>query len=163
MGLAAFVLPKKSRKSALVELKKINPLARLKKLEKKPSKISPTFQRQTLAALNGKLFHPINTDTRLLTPFQRKILEATRLVKRGQTRSYAWAAKRAGSPKGCRAAGQALHYNPIPLFIPCHRIVSSNGNLGGFGSGIQWKIKLLKKEGVPIESSREDSYRVGKV
>ncbi len=162
-GVLAFILPKKTRKSALQELKRIFPLVRLNCFGNKESKITSDFQGKLSAALVGKAFRPIPLDTRLSTPFQRKILNATRLVKKGQTRSYAWVAQKAGSPRGCRAAGQALNRNPIPLFIPCHRIVASNRNLGGFGSGIQWKIKLLKAEGVPIETPGEDSYRVGKV
>ena len=67
-------------------------------------------------------------------------------MKPGQTMSYGEIARKAGKPGAARAAGQACGANPIPLIIPCHRIVTSDGRLGGFSCGLAWKEKLLDAE-----------------
>ena len=82
-----------------------------------------------------------------LTPFQRKVLEVVKTILSGETRSYKWVAERIGNPKAARAVGQALKKNPYPGIIPCHRVIRSNGKLGGYSKGMQKKRKLLKKEG----------------
>ncbi len=80
------------------------------------------------------------------TAFQRSVWEATRLIPYGETRSYAWLAAVIGQPKAARAVGQALGKNPIPVIIPCHRVVVGNGGMGGFSGGIQMKGFLLGLE-----------------
>ncbi len=89
-------------------------------------------------------------DLRALTPFQRSVLLAARAVPRGQVATYAEIAQRVGKPRAFRAVGQALRHNPIPIVLPCHRVISSDGTLGGYGGalGSQRKIELLKLEGV---------------
>lgn len=81
-----------------------------------------------------------------LTPFQRKVLEVVKTIPYGETRSYKWVAERIGKPKAARAIGQALKKNPYPIIIPCHRIIRSDGSLGGYSKGIRKKKRLLKKE-----------------
>lgn len=81
------------------------------------------------------------------TPFQRRVWQTTRTIPYGETRSYAWVAERMGCPRAARAVGQALGRNPLPLLIPCHRVVASNGSLGGFTGGLEIKRKLLGLEG----------------
>ena len=73
------------------------------------------------------------------TPFQRACWEACRGIPRGETRTYAWLAAAAGSPAAVRAAGQAMRRNPLPIVVPCHRVVASGGRPGGFSgsSGAQ--------------------------
>lgn len=66
------------------------------------------------------------------TPFQRKCWEACRTIPYGQTRTYAWLAEQAGSPRAVRAAGQAMRRNPMPVVVPCHRVVGAGGWIGGF-------------------------------
>lgn len=85
-----------------------------------------------------------------ITPFQRRVLEATRRVPRGQVRTYAQIARQIGQPKAVRAVGQALRRNPIPIVVPCHRVVASDGTLGGYGGNLrdQRKVDLLRLEGV---------------
>jgi len=83
------------------------------------------------------------------TDFQKRVWEATRTVPYGETRSYAWLARKVNNPKSSRAVGQALSANPLPLFIPCHRILRSDGSIGGFSYGIQTKHFLGKLEGIP--------------
>ncbi len=80
------------------------------------------------------------------TPFQRAVWQATRQIPYGQTRGYAWVADRAGNPKAARAAGQALARNPLPVIIPCHRVLAGDGQLGGFSGGLAMKKFLLKLE-----------------
>jgi len=82
-------------------------------------------------------------DLRIATPFQRRVLAATRRVPPGQVVSYGEIARRIRQPKASRAVGQALNRNPIPIVIPCHRIVSSSGDLGGYAGGLTIKRKLL--------------------
>ena len=80
------------------------------------------------------------------SPFRKKVLEAQRKIPYGHTRSYREVAKMAGHPKAIRAAGSANANNPLPLYFPCHRVINSNGQLGGFGWGIDVKQYLLGLE-----------------
>jgi len=67
-------------------------------------------------------------------------------IRAGETRSYAWVAEQIGKPKATRAVAQALHRNPWPLIIPCHRVISSDGKLGGYAYGVELKRLLLLLE-----------------
>jgi O-6-methylguanine DNA methyltransferase len=80
------------------------------------------------------------------TEFQRAVWKEIRKIPRGQTRTYGEIAAAIGRPNAVRAVGSACGANPIPLWIPCHRVVAKNG-LGGFGSGLPWKKMLLELEG----------------
>jgi O-6-methylguanine DNA methyltransferase len=80
------------------------------------------------------------------TEFQRAVWNELKKIPRGQTRTYGEIAAAMGRPKAVRAVGSACGANPLPLFIPCHRVVARNG-LGGFGSGLPWKKLLLELEG----------------
>ena len=84
--------------------------------------------------------------------FQRKVLKATLQIPRGRVRTYGEIARRIKKPRSYRAVGQALRHNPIPIIIPCHRVISSDGTVGGYQGilGDQRKIKLLKLEGVML-------------
>ena len=80
------------------------------------------------------------------TPFHKRVLEAASNIPYGQTRSYGEVAKMVGHPKAIRAVGSANANNPLPLYFPCHRIINSNGTLGGFGWGVDVKKYLLELE-----------------
>ena len=80
------------------------------------------------------------------TAFQREVWETTRLIPYGETRSYTWVAEQIKKQKAVRAVGQALGKNPLPVIIPCHRILASNGGLGGFSGGLEMKRFLLNLE-----------------
>lgn len=86
------------------------------------------------------------------TPFQRRVYEVVLQIPPGQTRSYQWVAQKIGQPNAARAVGQALKRNPLPFRpgrmagIPCHRVVASDGSLGGFSSGLKLKRRLLELE-----------------
>ena len=81
------------------------------------------------------------------TPFQIKVWQELRRIPRGDKISYKELARRVGSPKASRAVGQANALNPIPVIIPCHRVISADGSLGGYSSGLDKKRWLLKHEG----------------
>ncbi len=81
------------------------------------------------------------------TDLQRDIWLALREIPRGETRSYGWLARRVGRPSASRAIGAAVGSNPIPLWLPCHRVVASDGTLHGFGGGLAMKQALLELEG----------------
>ena len=78
-----------------------------------------------------------------LTKFQWKVLRATAKIPLGETRSYKWVARQAGSPRAVRAVGQALKRNPYPVIIPCHRVIHEDGSIGGYAGGPGTKKKKL--------------------
>ena len=82
------------------------------------------------------------------TPFQREVWAELARIPYGETISYGELARRVGRPKGPRAVGQANGRNPIPIIVPCHRVLASNG-IGGYGGGLKVKRALLALEGVP--------------
>ena len=96
---------------------------------------------------------PHELDLAGATLFQQAVWRAARLIPHGQTRSYTWVAAQAGSPKAVRAAGQALARNPLPVIIPCHRVLTGDGGIGGFSGGLQMKRLLLKLEANPAENA----------
>lgn len=85
------------------------------------------------------------------TAFQRKVLEELQKIPYGTTCSYAEIAERIGQPTAMRAVGSASAHNPIPIIIPCHRVIGSGGELTGFGGGLETKEALLRHE---MEHSR---------
>jgi methylated-DNA-[protein]-cysteine S-methyltransferase len=92
----------------------------------------------------------VRLDLRAGTPFQRAVWRLLQTIPRGQTRSYGWVARQLGRPGAARAVGAACGANPVPILVPCHRVVAGNGTLGGFRSGLSWKRRLLALEGVRI-------------
>jgi O-6-methylguanine DNA methyltransferase len=80
------------------------------------------------------------------TPFQRAVWRSLPAIPAGETRSYAWVAKRIGRPRAARAVGAACGANPVPILVPCHRVVRADGALGGFSAGAGWKRRLLNVE-----------------
>lgn len=85
-------------------------------------------------------------DLRSGTEFQRACWEMLLKIPYGQTRSYLEVAKAVGRPQASRAVGQANHHNPIPIVIPCHRVINTDGGLGGYGGGLDMKEQLLAHE-----------------
>jgi len=93
-----------------------------------------------------KTTFPDKLDLPKVTAFQREVWEITRLIPYGETRSYAWVAKQMSKPGAVRAVGQALARNPLPIIVPCHRVVASDGKLGGYSGGMEMKRYLLRLE-----------------
>ena len=84
------------------------------------------------------------------SPFQNNILKTCRAIPFGHVMSYGELAECAGYPRAARAVGNAMAANPIPIVIPCHRVVAAQGGLGGYSIGLSYKEKLLTHEGVSI-------------
>ena len=112
-------------------------------------KVEPTqcnYHYQIIEYLEGKL----KKFTLLLdlkgTEFQKKVWNELLNIPYGEVKTYKDIAKAVGSPKGYRAVGGALNKNPIPIIVPCHRVVGSNGQLVGFAGGVDLKAKLLELE-----------------
>jgi methylated-DNA-[protein]-cysteine S-methyltransferase len=82
--------------------------------------------------------------------FTLKVLQAALTIPYGKTLSYKELGSQIGLPKAYRAVGNALGKNKIPLIIPCHRVLTSSGSLGGYSSGLKWKKRLLKLEGIKL-------------
>jgi methylated-DNA-[protein]-cysteine S-methyltransferase len=93
----------------------------------------------------------VPVDLSLVHGFTRKILEQTARIPFGSLWTYREVATRAGNPLAVRAAGNALASNPIPIVVPCHRVVRTGGSLGGYTGGIERKVKLLRLEGVKVD------------
>ena len=89
---------------------------------------------------------PDKLDLSRATHFQREVWDITRLIPYGETRSYAWVAEQVKKPGAARAVGQALGKNPLPIIVPCHRVIASDGKLGGFSGGVEMKRYLLSLE-----------------
>ena len=101
--------------------------------------------------LDGK--RRMRFDLRGLTPFEQAVLRKTRQIPRGEVRPYGWVAREIGHPAAVRAVGTALANNPIPYFIPCHRVVRTDGHIGNYGGGgPEAKRAILTMEGVRLKS-----------
>lgn len=85
------------------------------------------------------------------SPFQRAVLAKTAEIPRGQVRSYGWIAREIGQDAAVRAVGTALGRNPVPVLIPCHRVVRTDGRIGNYGFGSPMKVRLLTREGVDLQ------------
>lgn len=100
------------------------------------------------------------------TEFEKKVYEAVSNIPKGEVRSYGWVARAIGRPRSYRAVGNALNKNLYPEIIPCHRVIRSDGSIGGYAKGMRAKRKLLMAEGLDCpmagcynhkkESSRDD-------
>lgn len=96
-------------------------------------------------------------DWRPLAEFERRVLRKALEIPWGEVRSYAWIAREIGHPGAARAVGQALGHNPVPLLIPCHRAVRSDGTLGGYAFGLPLKRRILSLEGVDVEGLEREA------
>jgi len=94
-----------------------------------------------------RLDFDLAVDLSELAPFHRRVLGATAKVPAGRVATYTQIATRAGSPRASRAAGNALHANPVAIVVPCHRVLRTDGSLGGYGGGLPIKEWLLRHEG----------------
>jgi len=91
-------------------------------------------------------FFSVPVDFSRLGPFQREVLALTHRIPFGETRSYSWIARIIGRPEARRAVGTALGRNPVPIIVPCHRVLRSDGALGGYAFGLSMKTRLLGLE-----------------
>ncbi|HXX57458.1 MAG TPA: methylated-DNA--[protein]-cysteine S-methyltransferase [Thermodesulfovibrionales bacterium] len=126
-------------------------------LPMKASKRSALFKVQLNAYFKGQL---TAFDQKIGfsegTDFEREVWLNLREVPFGETRSYRWLAERINRPKAVRAVGQALSKNPLPIILPCHRIIESDGSLGGYSGGVDIKRRLLDLEYYARQSLRDN-------
>ncbi len=80
------------------------------------------------------------------TDFEKKVWSVLAQIPFGETRSYKWVAEKTGNPAAVRAVGRALSKNPVPIVLPCHRVIESDGSIGGYSSGVEVKRRLLEME-----------------
>ena len=140
-GLALLTLPKSSRKIALSEVKEFTAGA----IE--DSSAFGDLPDRLRRYFNGeKVLFSDRLDMNGATTFERAVWKATLSIPYGETRSYAWVAHQSGNPRAFRAVGGALARNPFPIIVPCHRVIGSGGNLGGFSGGLELKKRLLDLE-----------------
>jgi methylated-DNA-[protein]-cysteine S-methyltransferase len=144
-GIKYLELPRSTRELVLRELKREFPDGVVS--QDVPAEIE--HELVTYAQGQCRQFQ-VPVDLTAVQPFQQQVLRAIAKIPFGETRSYGWVAREIGRPKAARAVGQALHKNPIPIIIPCHRIIASDGSLGGYGGGLPMKLKLLELEGATI-------------
>jgi methylated-DNA-[protein]-cysteine S-methyltransferase len=110
--------------------------------------VAARAEREILEYLAGRRRKfTVRVDLSAAPPFHAKALRALARIPYGRTVTYGDLAARAGRPHGARAVGQAMARNPVPLVIPCHRVVASGGGLGGYGGGLDLKRRLLHLEG----------------
>ncbi len=143
-GIQAIALPKRSRQAVEVDLKfQANaPQQRGKSVR------LDVARRQLLDYLAGKRHtFDVPLDLSQGTAFQRQVWRMLLRVPYGKLRSYQWVAARVGGRQYARAVGNAVGANPLPIVIPCHRIVAQDASLGGFSGGLSMKRKLLSLEG----------------
>jgi methylated-DNA-[protein]-cysteine S-methyltransferase len=100
--------------------------------------------------LGKNMEFPNQLNLRGATDFQVRVWKAVREIPYGVTKTYHWVAKKVGCIRGEQAIGQALSKNPLPIVIPCHRIIASSGKIGGFSRGVEMKNYLLNLEGISL-------------
>jgi methylated-DNA-[protein]-cysteine S-methyltransferase len=124
--------------------------------EEMPDKLRRALQRSLETGKTGKM--PL--DLRQLTAFQRGVLAVTARIPPGEVRPYGWVAHELGNDGAVRAVGSALGRNPVPLVVPCHRVVRSDGAVGNYAFGSNMKLELLEHEGVARELFEPGSSRL---
>jgi len=143
-GLVRVGLPNQDADALLVDLAdRVSP-----RVLEAPAELDEV-RRELDLYFEGKLDHfDLPLDWRLSSGFRRRVLRAINRIPYGQTRSYTEMAAKAGNERAVRAAGSACGSNPIPLVVPCHRVLRTSGALGGYGGGLPMKEGLLELEGV---------------
>ena len=133
--------------SRAVFLSQLDPLART---EQNPVAVAPVIEQLHAYFAGARFRFDLPVDLGRLTPFQQSVLQIIRRIPLGTVWTYGQVARALGKPEASRAVGQALGRNPVPIVVPCHRVVASGGRLGGYsgGGGLDSKRFLLGLEGV---------------
>jgi methylated-DNA-[protein]-cysteine S-methyltransferase len=146
IGLCGSTLPQASLQEAL---RGLEPGAADQWIE--PEEFGPAVQAVADALAGRPQPADLALDLSAGTAFQQAVWRAVQTIPLGQTRCYGWVAAAIGRPLGAHAVGQAVARNPLPLFIPCHRVIAADGSLGGYGPGpraLPTKRSLLRREGL---------------
>ncbi len=147
-GVCGIELPVAARRETQARLKRRFPQSR-----EVCARLFPQLQEQLKQYFAGvPISFDVSLDLGALTPFQHQVLHLAVRIPYGEVRSYGWIAAHTGSPGAARAVGGAMAKNPMPVVIPCHRVVRSDGRLGGFSAseGVALKKKLLTLEGIGV-------------
>jgi AraC family transcriptional regulator, regulatory protein of adaptative response / methylated-DNA-[protein]-cysteine methyltransferase len=139
-GLAEIDWPKAERASSRATKKEIVP-AKIRAWHR----TTETALKKILAGKKSKL-PPLDWTGK--TDFQKSVWRQMLKISAGKTKSYGEIAAAIGNPKAVRAVGGACGANPVPVLVPCHRVLAANKKLGGFSGGLDWKRSLLKREGI---------------
>ena len=141
-GLRRLVLPRDSKEEVLSEVGEV-----ALSVDKDNSSILFDLPEQLRRYFTGDQVNFCDRlDLSSFSQFQQVVWNKARSIPYGQTRSYGWLAERIGKPQAMRAVGQALGRNPLPIIIPCHRVIRGDGTLGGFSGGLDMKRLLLRIE-----------------
>ena len=116
-----------------------------------PSSVPRNYVNLVQKAASGKSFQRPSLYLDGLTPFEQETLLLLLRIPRGEVRPYSWLAREAGNPRAVRAVGTVMARNPVPLLLPCHRVVPALGGIGNYAFGSGMKRALLQREGVPLE------------
>ena len=143
-GLLVTTLPQRSAQEAYQVLGN-----RVNHATQSPDCFDDLIERLKMYFSGQKVSFPDKLDLIGATPFQCKVWQITRLIPYGETNSYLWVAKQIKKARAARAVGQALRRNPLPIIVPCHRVLACNGKLGGFNGGLEMKQQLLQLEASP--------------
>ena len=144
-GLVELSFPQLGRRSGRATKKEIIP-ARIRSWHR----TTEAALKNILAGRTPKIFPPLDLAG---TDFQKKVWQALQKISLGKTQSYGAIAAAIGRPKAVRAVGGACGANPIPVLIPCHRVLAANGKIGGFSGGLDWKRRLLAREGIRLQNN----------
>lgn len=145
-GVVRVILPGTPIEELLEPLLRRHPRLQLARLDAPSAWLAPAT-RALDALLEGDVVEPPALDV-VATEFERAVWQAIGAIARGETRSYRQIAEAVGQPKASRAVGQACSANPVPILVPCHRVMGHRGSLVGFGGGLDMKAKLLARERV---------------
>ena len=143
-GLRATTLPRAGRDDALREVAEMGALEPASEAE------AGDIARLVRDLAAGRPAHQdalIDWDGLSADGFRRAVLEEALRIPPGETRSYGWLAERVGRPRAARAVGRVMATNPLPIVVPCHRVIGSDGSLRGYGAGLPMKEALLRAEG----------------
>ena len=128
-----------------------------KRLGRHPSmgNLPEPFADAVKKAAGGNAPSSVRVDLSGLPAFEQKVLTLLRRIPRGEVRPYSWLAREAGNPGAVRAVGNTMAHNPVPLLLPCHRVVPASGGIGKYAFGTPLKRDLLMREGVPVDEIDE--------
>ncbi|MDY6892723.1 MAG: methylated-DNA--[protein]-cysteine S-methyltransferase [Chloroflexota bacterium] len=140
-GLRSIVLPQPTREAAVTGLRDIavDAIEDAGAFADLPQRLQRYFEGERVV-FDDRLDFDEATD------FQKRVWDTTRGIPYGEVRSYSWVAERIGNPRAYRAVGGALARNPFSIIVPCHRVLTSGGSLGGFSGGVEMKKRLLELE-----------------
>ena len=149
-GLRATTLPRASRDDALREVAETGALepaseAEAGEMARRVKALAEGERGQKPARLGADVTALI--DWNGAAGFRRAVLEEALRIPPGETRSYGWLAAKVGRPRAARAVGRVMATNPLPIVVPCHRVIGSDGSLRGYGAGLPMKESLLRAEG----------------